>query len=144
MGIFRANVPRLTVLDEDTIRCLVAIHGNNEHVEMLIAERAKSIKHGPCTIYVFEKDDPSIEQFRSVFTEGAELVDHAIEALEAKREASQAKFAGTAAGAATVARLLGFTERKPDVTELTAAQTRAAVLPAIDAAARAAAMEQAI
>jgi hypothetical protein len=137
MAIFRANVPRLTLLDEETIRCLVAVHGNNEHVEMLIAERAKSIKNGQCTIYVFEKDDPSIEQFRSVFAEGSQLIDHAIGALEAKREASHASLANAA-------RLLGFTTRKPDVAELMASQTRPAGLPAIEPAARAATIEQAL
>ena len=141
MAIFRANVPRLTLLDEDVVRCLVAVHGNNEHVEMLIAERAKSIKNGQCTIYVFEKDDPCIAQFRAVFAEGSQLVEHAIAALEAKREVTRASFVGATTN---VARLLGFTERKPDLPELMASQTKAAGLAAIDPAARHAAIEQAM
>jgi hypothetical protein len=108
---------------------------------MLIAERAKSIKNGQCTIYVFEKDDPCIAQFRAVFAEGSQLVEHAIAALEAKREVTRASFVGATTN---VARLLGFTERKPDLPELMASQTKAAGLAAIDPAARHAAIEQAM
>jgi hypothetical protein len=122
LAIFRANVPRLTLLEEEAIRCLVAVHANNEHIEMMVAERAKSIKNGQCTIYVFEKDEPSLELFRALFADGAALVDRAIEALEARR-ASSANFAGA------TARLLGFTAPKSDA-ELTAPPTRPARLPA--------------
>ena len=137
MAVFRANVPRLTLLDEDIIRCLVAVHGNNEHVEMLVAERAKSIKNGQCTIYVFEKDDPSIKPFRAVFQQGSQLIDHAIEALETRRGGSTPGFARATTG---VARLLGFTAPKGDVAELMASQAR----PAIDPAGRTRAVEQAL
>jgi len=123
LAIFRANVPRLTVLEEETIRCLVAVHANNEHIEMMVAERAKSIKNGQCTIYVFEKDEPSVELFRALFQDGSALVDRAIEALETRR-ASSAGFAGA------TARLLGFTALKPDVAELTASPAKSASLPA--------------
>ncbi len=136
LAIFRANVPRLTMLDEDAIRCLVSVHANNEHIEMMVAERAKSLKNGPCTIYVFEKDDPSIELFRSLFHDGASLVDRAIEALEIRR-LSAAGFAGT------TARLLGFTapkanvkaDAKPDAAELMAPRAKSAGLPDARAAA---------
>jgi hypothetical protein len=119
MAIFRANVPRLTLLDEDTIRCLVSIHGNNEHVEMLVSEHAKSIKNGQCTVYIFEKDDPSIAQFRAMFAEGSQLIDHAIQTLEARRDASRATFTNAAT-------LLGFAERRLDAAELVAPQARPA------------------
>ena len=62
-------------------------------------------------------------------------------ALEAKRDVSRASFAGATAN---IARQLGFTERKPDVAELMASQTKAAGLAAIDPAARHAAIEQAL
>jgi hypothetical protein len=101
LAIFRANEPRLTLLEQDAIRCLVAVHANNEHIEMMAAERAKTIKNGQCTIYVFEKDNPSVELFRALFQDGSSLVDRAIGALEVRR-ASNASFA------ATTARLLGF------------------------------------
>jgi hypothetical protein len=123
LAIFRANVPRLTLLEEEAIRCLVAVHANNEHIEMMVAERAKSIKNGQCTIYVFEKDEPSLELFRALFQDGAALVERAIEALEA-RGASSASFAGT------TARLLGFTAPKSAAAELAASPARPASLPA--------------
>lgn len=133
LSIFRANLPRLTLLEEEAIRCLVAVHANNEHIEMMVAERAKSIKNGQCTIYVFEKDEPSVELFRALLQDGAALVGRAIEALEARR-ASSASFAGA------TARLLGFTAPKPDVAELTASPAGPANLPA---AVRTAAVEPA-
>ena len=123
LAIFRANVPRLTVLEEETIRCLVAVHANNEHIEMMVAERAKSIKNGQCTIYVLEKDEPSAELFRALFQDGSALVDRAIEALETRR-ASSAGFAGT------TPRLLGFTALKPEVADLMTSPARSANLPA--------------
>src|SRR3974390_1947428 len=46
LAIFRGNIGRITLLDEDTVRRLVSVHANNEHIEMLVAERAKSIKNG--------------------------------------------------------------------------------------------------
>jgi hypothetical protein len=67
---------------------------------MMVAERAKSIKNGQCTIYVFEKDEPSVELFRALFLDGSSLVDRAIEALETRcvSSASLASATGETAG----------------------------------------------
>lgn len=84
LAIFRANIGRITLLDEETIRCLVSIHANNEHIEMLVSERAKSIKNGQCTVYVFDKDDQSVATFHDLFAEGLRAVGDAILHLTAR------------------------------------------------------------
>lgn len=141
LAIFRANVPRLTLLDEDTVRCVVAVHANNEHVEMMVAERAKSIKNGPSTVYVFDTCEPSIEDFRALFEEGLSLVDHAIETLEAKREVPEKRWLRATANAAG---LLGFSAPKPNVAELIAPETPSIAPSASESETRVIAIERAL
>jgi hypothetical protein len=81
LAIFRGNIGRITLLNEDAIRRLVGVHANNEHIEMMVSERAKSIKNGQCTIYVFDKDEQSLVDFRGLFGEGLCAVEDAIRHL---------------------------------------------------------------
>jgi hypothetical protein len=83
MAVYRANLGRLNLIEENLVRRLVAVHAKNEHLEMLVAERAKMIKAGQCTVYVFEKDDPSLDDLRARFTMGIQHIEAAIETLEA-------------------------------------------------------------
>jgi hypothetical protein len=83
LAIFRGNIGRITLLDENAVRRLVAVHANNEHIEMMVAERAKSIKNGQCTVYVFEKDEQSFANFRNLFAEGLSAVESAVRYLAA-------------------------------------------------------------
>jgi hypothetical protein len=88
LAVFRANVGRITLLDEESIRQVVAVHANNEHIEMMVAERAKSIKNGQCTVYVFDKAEGCpIENFRELFQRGLAMVETVVQHLEAKRAA---------------------------------------------------------
>ena len=86
LAIFRANIGRITLLEEAVIGQLVAVHANNEHIEMMVAERAKSIKSGQCTIYVFDKADNSVlDHFKDLFTQALASVEGVIEDLESRR-----------------------------------------------------------
>ena len=89
LAVFRGNVGRITLLEEESIRRVIAVHGNNEHIEMMVSERAKSIKNGQCTVYIFEKGEHSFVHFRELFMESLELVKNAIVSLEGKRPASE-------------------------------------------------------
>lgn len=90
LAVFRTNVGRITLLDDDVIRQVVAIHANNEHIEMMVAERAKSIKGGQATVYVFDNSDKqAIENFRDLFGQALASVESVIQDLEARRDASQ-------------------------------------------------------
>jgi hypothetical protein len=86
LAVFRGNVGRITLLDEDSIRKLVAVHGNNEHIEMTVAERAKSIKNGQCSVYVFdEAEGCPVENFRELFGRGLAMVETVVQHLEARK-----------------------------------------------------------
>lgn len=87
--IFRANVGRITLLDETAIKQLVAVHANNEHIEMMVAERAKSIKGGQCTVYVFDGSDHcAVENFKELFGQALASVESVIDDLESKKALS--------------------------------------------------------
>lgn len=116
LAIFRGNVGRITLLDEDVIRPVVSVHANNEHLETMVSERAKTIKNGQCTVYVFDKDDgASVEHFRSPFGEGLALVENAVRYLETKQAISAAPApmwqpAETKALLGTIGRSLGLVD----------------------------------
>ena len=89
LAVFRANVGRITLLDEVSIRQMVAVHANNEHIEMMVAERAKSIKGGQCTVYVFDKgDNCAVDTFRELFSQALASVDSVIGDIETRRASS--------------------------------------------------------
>jgi len=116
LAIFRANVGRITLLEEDSIRQLVAVHANNEHIEMMVAERAKSIKSGQCTVYVFDQSDKAaIEEFRALFAQALATVESLVADFEATRAAANRPLAAFASGEKTtllgvIGRSLGFAD----------------------------------
>jgi len=116
LAIFRANVGRITLLDEELIRRIVAVHANNEHIEMMVAERAKSIKNGQCTIYVFEKgDDFAVESFKELFSQALAALETVVGDLETEKATAdlpQASWAEGEKGAllGSIGRSLGFAD----------------------------------
>jgi hypothetical protein len=116
LAIFRANVGRITLLDEASIRQVVAVHANNEHMEMMVAERAKSIKNGQCAIYVFDKSDScAVDRFRDLFGQALASVEGVIQDFEAMRAASGLPRSAWASGEGStllgsIGRSLGFAE----------------------------------
>jgi hypothetical protein len=116
LAVFRANVGRITLLDEDSIRQVVAVHANNEHIEMMVAERAKSIKNGQCTIYVFDKGDNfAVDSFRDLFNQALVSIESIIQDLEAKKATSDLPAAAWASGGpstllGSMGRSLGFAD----------------------------------
>jgi hypothetical protein len=116
LAVFRANLGRITLLDEASIRQIVAVHANNEHIEMMVAERAKSIKNGQCTIYVFDKgDDCAVDTFRELFSQAVASVEGVIQDIEARKASSGLPAAAPAYGdkatlVGSIGRSLGFAD----------------------------------
>jgi hypothetical protein len=116
LTIFRANVGRITLLDEQVITQLVGLHANNEHLELMVAERAKSIKGGQCTIYMFDKADiGAVETFRDLFSQALASVETVVEDLEARSAAAELPAPASASGhgntlVGTIGRSLGFAD----------------------------------
>jgi hypothetical protein len=117
LAVFRANVGRITLLDEVSIKQMVAVYANNEHIEMMVAERAKSIKNGQCTIYVFDKGDNSaVDTFRELFSQALASVESVIQNIEARRASSGLSVAMRAFCDKTM--LVGNVGRSPGFTDI--------------------------
>jgi hypothetical protein len=114
--VFRANVGRITLLDEASIRQMVAVHANNEHIEMMVAEHAKSIKNGQCTVYVFDKGDScALDTFGKLFSQALASVEGVIQDIEARRAGPELSAATRALGdkttlAGSIGRSLGLAD----------------------------------
>ncbi len=112
-AVFRANVGRVALLDEASVRHLIALHAYNEHIEMMVAERAKSIKSGRCTICVFDKSDNCVvETFRDLFNQAFASFERVIQDFEARKVTSDQPAATWASGERGT--LLGSIDRSLD------------------------------
>jgi hypothetical protein len=73
MVVYRANIARLHTLDDaGLVADLIAIHNKNEQIEMLLQAKAKSVRGGSATVFLFDTVDakfqPMLEDFAEQIT----------------------------------------------------------------------------
>jgi hypothetical protein len=67
MVVYRANIARLHTIDPGLVADLIAIHNKNEQIEMLLSAKAKTVRGGSATVFLFDTMDskfqPMLEDF---------------------------------------------------------------------------------
>ena len=69
MVVYRANIARLHTIDPGLVADLIAIHNKNEQIEMLISAKAKTVRGGSATVFLFDTMDPKIQPMLEDFSE---------------------------------------------------------------------------
>ena len=57
MVVYRANIARLHTIDPGLVADLIAIHNKNEQIEMLVSAKAKTVRGGSATVFLFDTMD---------------------------------------------------------------------------------------
>jgi len=72
MVVYRANIVRLHTIDAGLVADLIAIHTKNEQIEMLMSAKAKTVRGGSATVFLFDTMDsmfrPMLEDFAAELT----------------------------------------------------------------------------
>jgi hypothetical protein len=76
MVVYRANIARLHTIDPGLVADLIAIHARNEQIEMLMSARAKTVRGGSATVFLFDTMDP---KFQPMLRDFAEEITRCIE-----------------------------------------------------------------
>lgn len=81
MVVYRANIARLHTIDPALVADLIAIHNKNEQIEMLLSAKAKTVRGGSATVFLFETMDP---KFRPMLEDFSEEIARCIEKYSSK------------------------------------------------------------
>jgi hypothetical protein len=81
MVVYRANIARLHSIDPDLVADLIAIHNKNEQIEMLLSAKAKTVRGGSATVFLFDAMDP---KFQPMLEDFAEEITRCIEKYSTK------------------------------------------------------------
>lgn len=68
MVVYRANIARLHTIDPDLVADLIAIHNKNEQIKMLMSAKAKTVRGGSATVFLFDTMDSKFQPMLEDFT----------------------------------------------------------------------------
>jgi hypothetical protein len=69
MVVYRANIARLHTIDPGLVADLIAIHNRNEQIEMLMSAKAKTVRGGSATVFLFDTMDSKFQPMLEDFSE---------------------------------------------------------------------------
>jgi hypothetical protein len=81
MVVYRANIARLHTIDPGLVSDLIAIHNKNEQIEMLMSAKAKTVRGGSATVFLFDTMD---SKFQPMLEDFAEEITRCIEKYSTK------------------------------------------------------------
>ena len=69
MVVYRANIARLHTIDPGLVADLIAIHNKNEQIEMVLSAKAKTVRGGSATVFLFDTMDSKFQPMLEDFSE---------------------------------------------------------------------------